>query len=572
MKNMMKRSAESNIFERIMIFFTIFTGILIAVESGFLIRFPLWLHYSGFGISILFICAGLYEFFYHLFVTKEKADFLKRNWWNFFFFFIIFLTFRNFEVSRFLALVREVFFMLFLFSKRRAFQDFFAQPFVRNPTRLLALSFITIILLGTILLTFPVSSENHQATNIIDALFTATSATCVTGLIVKDTPQHWSTFGEIIILLLIQIGGLGIMTFSISIALVFGMKLGLREKKTMGEILEFPSVGDVGKIIRFIIKFTFIAELIGLTILFFRWLPYFGSAKKALYYSIFHSVSAFCNAGFSLFSTSLKDFVGDPIVNIVMMLLIIVGGVGFVVIFDLFRKGSFIKEWRLSSPKLTVHTKLVIIMSVILIFAGFILFFIFEFDNTLIHQGIGGKLLASLFQSITPRTAGFNTVDISRLKDVTLFIIIFLMFIGASPGSTGGGIKTSTFSVLVLAVVNMIRGRENIEIFNATIRKNVVYKAITIVFVSAFIVSLGTGLLLITQKDSLINLLFESTSAFGTVGLSTGVTFRLTGIGKVIVLIIIYIGRIGPLTLAYAVGRKAKKLKREYPKARVMVG
>lgn len=572
MKNNMTESNLRQIFERIMIWFTIAMVILIAIESGFLIHFPRWLHYSSYSFSLLFIFVSIFEFIFFLYTSKSKGEFIKRNWWNFIFFFLIIITLKNFEISRFLAVIREIFFLLFLFSKRQSFQEFFAQPFVKNPTRLLAVSFITIILLGAILLTFPVSSESHQRTGIIDALFTATSATCVTGLIVKDTPKHWSTFGEIIILLLIQAGGLGIMTFSISIALVFGAKLGLREKKAMGEILEFPSVGDVGKIIKFIVKFTFLAEFIGLFFLFLRWLPFFGNVKKAFYFSLFHSVSAFCNAGFSLFSTSLKGFVSDPIINTVMMFLIIIGGIGFVVVFDLSRKGSFIKEWRLSSPKITVHTKLVIIMSAILIFSGFILFFIFEFDNVLIHQGITGKLAASLFQSITARTAGFNTVDIASLKNVTLFIIIILMFIGASPGSTGGGIKTSTFAVLIIAVINMIRGRDKSEIFRTTIHNKIVYKAVTIVVVSAFIISLGTAFLLITQKDNLMNLLFEATSAFGTVGLTTGITFQLTGIGKVIVLILIYIGRIGPLTLAYAVGRYSKRLKREFPTARVMVG
>ncbi len=572
MKRGMNTVRRPMLFERIMVFFTIGIALFIAAESGFLIVLPGWLHITGNVLSGVFIIAGLFEFFFYLFNAQVKGEYFRRNCWNLIFFVIIFLTLRNFEASRFIALVREVFFLLLLFSKRKFFRDFFSQPFVSNPTRLLAVSFLTIILVGTVLLMLPVSSEVQQRTGFVDALFTATSATCVTGLIVKDTPQHWSTFGEIVILLLIQAGGIGIMTFSISIALVFGTKLGLREKKTMGEILELPSVGEVGRIVKSIVKFTFAAEGVGLLLLFMRWLPHFQNAKQAFYFSCFHSVSAFCNAGFSLFSNSLRDFVADPIINIVLMLLIIIGGIGFVVVFDLFERGKFIREWRLKSPKLTVHTKLVVIMSIILIFVGFILFFIFEFDNVLIHQGIGGKLWASIFQSVTPRTAGFNTVDTSALKDVTLFITIILMFIGASPGSTGGGIKTTTFAVLILAVVNMVRGRENLEIFHSTIPKRIVYKAVTIVVVSAFIIATGTALLLVTEKQSLIKLLFEATSAFGTVGLSTGVTFKLTGVGKIVVTILIYIGRIGPLALAYAVGRYSKKFKRQFPKARVMVG
>jgi len=569
----MKDNGKNFLVERIMIVFTIIIAIIILIESGFLIHFPGWLHFSGSLISVVFILAGVFETIFYLFINQaNKRLFLKRNWWNIIFFFLIFATINHLEISRFLAFIREFLFLFFHFSKRKYFRDFFAQPFVDNPMRLLALSFLTMIFIGTIFLTLPVSSEMHQRTGFVDALFTATSATCVTGLIVKDTPKYFSTFGEIIILLLIQAGGLGIMTFSISIALVFGAKLGLREKRTMGEILEFPSVGEVGKIVRFILQFTFISEFIGMFLLFLRWLPFLGNIKKALYFSAFHSVSAFCNAGFSLFSNSLKNFVSDPIINLVMMFLIVIGGVGFVVIAGLFRKEHFIREWKLNSPKLTVHTKLVIIMTAILIFLGFILFFSFEFDNVLIHESIGGKILASLFQSITPRTAGFNTVEISKLKNVTLFLLIFLMFVGASPGSTGGGIKTTTFAILILAVINMIKGKEELEIFNRTIPKKIVYKAITIVVVSAFIVSFGTGFLLVTQHDSFIHLLFEATSAFGTVGLSTGVTFHLNTIGKLIIIFLIYIGRIGPLTLAFAVGRYSHRLKREYPKARIMVG
>ncbi len=572
----MDKEVNTDLFIRkaqaIMIWFTVAMAVLIVVESGFFVRFPNWLHYSGFAIGLLFIAAGFLEFLFHFFVSVEKKRFMKRNWWNLIFFILILLSLRNVEIARFLALVREVFFLLALFSKKRIFRDFFAQPFLKNPTRLLAVSFLTIILIGTILLTFPVSSQNHEHTSVVDALFTATSATCVTGLIVKDTPKYWSIFGQIVILILIQTGGLGIMTFSISIALIFGVRLGLREKRTMGEILEIPSVGEVGKIIKFVFKFTFITELIGLLFLFLRWLPFLGNAKQALYFSLFHSISAFCNAGFSLFSNSLRGFVSDPIINIVMMLLIIFGGIGFVVVAGLFSRENFTRGWRLRLSHLTVHTKLVIIMSLILILVGFLLFFIFEFDNVLIHQGIGGKICASFFQSITPRTAGFNTVDTSKLKDVTLLLLIFLMFVGASPGSTGGGIKTSTFAILILAVINMIRGKEDIEIFKRRIPKEIVYKAITIVVVSAFIVAFGTAFLLITQKDTLIRLLFEVVSAFGTVGLSTGVTFTLNGIGKIIIIVLIYIGRIGPLTLAYAVGRYSRKLKIQYPKARIMVG
>ncbi|TET16599.1 MAG: hypothetical protein E3J78_08655, partial [Candidatus Cloacimonadota bacterium] len=374
MKNSMNSMISFNLFEKVMGAFTIAMILLVTVESGFLVQFPGWLHLLGIIVSMIFIVAGVFEFLYHLFASSSKRDYLKSGWWNFIFFFFIFLTLKNIEASRFLGLIREIFFLLMLFSKRQFFRDFFAQPYLRNPTRLLSMSFLTIILLGSILLTFPVSSEIHQRTGIVDAVFTATSATCVTGLIVKDTSNHWSTFGEIIILLLIQAGGLGIMTFSISIALVFGARLGLREKKTMGEILELSSVGDVGRIIKFILRFTFIAEGIGVILLFIRWLPYFGNAKKAFYHSVFHSISAFCNAGFSLFSTSLKGFISDPVINIVMMLLIVVGGIGFVVIFDLFRKGNFIREGRFRAPKLTVHTKLVIIVSMMLIFARFIFF------------------------------------------------------------------------------------------------------------------------------------------------------------------------------------------------------
>ncbi len=457
------------------------------------------------------------------------------------------------------------------FTRSRRFAGTLEQLRIQ-PVRLLALSFVVLIVIGTLLLTFPAATSDGSTTNFIDALFTATSATCVTGLIVKDTPVYWSRFGQLVILALLQFGGLGIMTFSASLAVMFGRKLGLGQRKTMSTMIGESRGIDIARALRYILTFTLLAEAVGALFLFLRWLPDHQSAGEALYYAVFHAVSAFCNAGFSVFSNSLAGYRGDVAVNIVVIGLVVTGGLGFVVVRELLNRDTLRHGPLYSLRRLSVHGRLVIWTSGILIVGATIFFFFAEYDNALAGMPTGGKLLASLFQAVTPRTAGFNTAPIGVLHPVTLFLWAVLMFVGASPGGTGGGIKTSTVAILFLAARDRIRGREEVEIGRRVVPKDIVYRASAIAAVSAGIIALFFAILLVTERAPFQVIFFETLSAFGTVGLTTGLTPQLSATGKAAVIILMYIGRLGPLTLALAMRARQSRLPINYPEARVIVG
>lgn len=439
-----------------------------------------------------------------------------------------------------------------------------------KPAQSLALSFLGVILLGTVLLRLPLASAAGKTTSLIDALFTATSATCVTGLVVVDTPTHFSTFGQVVILLLIQAGGLGIMTLSTSLALIFGRRMGLRNKLAMQDVLDQVDVEGMKKLILYILKMTLVIELIGALLLFVRWSGSLGGLRAA-YLAIFHSVSAFCNAGFSLFSNSFVNYRYDLILNLIITFLIILGGIGFTVVADI--QHTWLKRGKGSKrTSLTAHTKLVLIVSALLLLGGTLAVFFGEYHNSLQGLPWGKRLLSSYFQSVTARTAGFNTLGIGRLTNVTLFMIVVLMFIGASPGSTGGGIKTSTLGILVLFVRAMFRGQEKVELLNRTAPQDIVRKSVCVILLAATLIFLVMIPLLVIEKASFIRVLFEAVSAFGTVGLSTGITSQLSLTGKLAIALLIFAGRIGPLTVAFAVGRRKRPPGISYPEARVMVG
>ncbi|MGQ9707508.1 MAG: TrkH family potassium uptake protein [bacterium] len=442
----------------------------------------------------------------------------------------------------------------------------------QRPLRMLAFSFLLLICLGTLLLTFPAATADGRGASLITAIFTATSATCVTGLIVQDTPSYFSFFGQLVILCLIQLGGLGIMTFYTSLVVVLGQRLGLTERRTMAELIEESRQVDIARLIRYCILFTLLAEGLGVGILFLRWLFVFRSPIQTLYFAIFHSISAFCNAGFSLFSESFIRFQSDIITNFCIMGLIVIGGLGFPVVNELINRRTLSQSLRTTLRSLTVHARIVLWTTVILIISGTIIFFFVEYDNTLSSLPLVNKLLASLFQSITARTAGFNTVSTAALKPVTLFLWVILMFIGASPGGTGGGIKTSTVAVLFSAVRSRLRGEEEITIANRYILKEIVYRAIAITALGFTIVAIGFAFLLATQDQRFESLLFEAVSAFGTVGLSTGITRNLHLLGKLVIIFLMFIGRIGPLTLTLAMTASHKRSTITYPHARVIVG
>jgi len=440
-------------------------------------------------------------------------------------------------------------------------------PFARlelTPAQTIIAGFAAIILAGALVLSLPIAAEDGQRTPFLTALFTATSAVCVTGLVVVDTATHWSTFGELVILLLIQLGGLGYMTVATLMAMAIGRRIGLRERLVLQEAHNLYTMGGVVRFTRTVVLVTLAIEAAGALLLAVRWWPELGFGRGA-YYGIFHSVSAFNNAGFDLWGEfrSLTPFVGDLSVNLTIAVLIILGGLGFTVLTDLWRPKRF-----------TLHAKVVLATTTTLILLGTVLVFLLEYRNPETLGRLPGwqKVLASFFQSVTPRTAGFNTLETSRLLDPTLMLLIALMFIGASPGGTGGGIKTTTFVAPLAVILAMLRGRQEPELFWRRLPAVVVYKAVTIALVGlAFVVTMAT-LLSFTERVELIEALFEVTSAFGTVGLSTGITPALSTIGRVIVMITVFTGRVGLLTMAFALTRRQQMVSYRYPEERILIG
>lgn len=439
-----------------------------------------------------------------------------------------------------------------------------------SPPANVAITFLIIIAIGTALLLLPVATVPGESTKVLDALFTATSATCVTGLIVFDTGRHFSFFGQIVILILIQIGGLGLMTFASFFALLSG-DFGVRNRMILRDVVKYDNLSRIGYLLLSIITLTFIFEVVGATLLYFQFLPLMKNKLLALYSAIFHSVSAFCNAGFSIYSNSFMEYRGNLGINLTMSLLIIFGGLGFVVIVN-FLRVILSRIRKQKREHLSLHSKMVLLTTAVLIGLGTILLYIGEKDAVLGNLPIKEKILASYFQSITARTAGFNTVRISSLTTFSSFFLIVLMFIGASPGSTGGGIKTSTFATLVFTIKSMVQGKDQVEAFKRTIPRVTVYQALSVVTLALGWIGLSTLFLTFTEKARFIDILFEIFSAFGTVGLSRGLTPNLTKWGKIIIIITMIMGRIGPLTLAMAIaGRRAVRLY-EYPEERIIIG
>ena len=451
----------------------------------------------------------------------------------------------------------------------------------------MVLSFAATIAVGTVLLSLPVASAMGERVAPVDALFTATSATCVTGLIVLDTGRDFSLFGQVVILILLQLGGLGIMTFSVSLLLAVGGSISKSREVVMRDMLDQESIGDVMVLIRFILVVTFVLEAAGAVALFFCLgaHPDHGYTAGTFYEAVFHSVSAFCNAGFSVYNDSLETFAGRPSVNGVMSALIVIGGLGFPVLRDLLLT---VRGRRLRAglpPRLRTQTKVVLATSAVLLVAGAAVFYVADAGHTLRGPSVGDRLLASWFQSVTARTAGFNTVPIGRVGQGALVLLMALMFIGASPGSTGGGVKTTTAAVLWQAMVSAFRGRREVEVFQRTVPRAIVRRAVALVVLSVLVIVLATIALMTwgeapaaagnpegLKPAGFEDYLFEAFSAFGTVGLSTGATRQLTQAGKLIVTALMFVGRLGPLTLALSLLGEARRADYAFPEERLMVG
>lgn len=437
-----------------------------------------------------------------------------------------------------------------------------------NPTFVFLMSFLLTILGGTILLLLPASTVPGEKTSLLGSIFTSTSATCVTGLVIYDTGTHFTVFGQMVILSLIQIGGLGIMTISTAFAILLGQRMNLQSEQIMQNVTGESHRINMKNLIKNIILTTLVFELIGSLFLYKTFSHVFVSSNKALYYSVFHSVSAFCNAGFALMPDSFSGFYSSWNINLVISFLIIFGGLGFSVFVDLQR--NLIKKFK--PQRFSLHTKIVLSTTTILIIVGTILYFISEYSNLMQGFSFKNRFLASFFQSVTTRTAGFNTIDMAHLGKASIFISLFLMFIGASPGSTGGGIKTTTLAVIALSIKSLFRGNKDVSAFKRKINDENIRKVMALIALSMIFLGVMIFVLLLIEPFSFQKILFEAISAFGTVGLSMGITAKLSSLGKICIIILMYLGRVGPLTLIVALSERSKPADFTYIEDKISIG
>ena len=431
--------------------------------------------------------------------------------------------------------------------------------------QIILLGFAGVILLGALLLMMPISSAERVVTPFNEALFTSTSAVCVTGLVVKDTGSYWSAFGQAVIITLIQIGGLGVVTIAASFSMLAGRRISLMQRSTMQDAISAPKVGGIVKLTKFIITGTFIIEAVGAVSMMPVFCKNFGA--KGIWMSVFHSVSAFCNAGFDILGTesnqfcSLTSYTSNPVINITVMLLIVIGGIGFLTWDDIYNNKFKIKRYRMQS-------KIILVTSLILILLPAIYFFFFDYSD----YSIGNRLLASLFQSVTTRTAGFNTTDLTKLTRPSQAIMIFLMLVGGSPGSTAGGLKTTTMAVLILNAFACFKRKENVCAFGRRIDDSVIKSAATIVMMYITLFFIGGVAICTIEKLPLVASLFETASAIGTVGLTLGLTPKLSLASQVILIVLMYLGRVGGLTLIYATLSGKKQINAKLPLDKITVG
>ncbi len=433
-----------------------------------------------------------------------------------------------------------------------------------NPPMVLSLGFAILITIGGLLLSLPFFTKSGQATPLVDSLFVAASASCVTGLTPVNTLEHWNTYGHILIIILIQIGGLGVMSLASIIPLILGKKIGMKSRQILKEQLNVESLEGMIVLFKYVLAFTFGTEILGAILLSIKFIPLYG-AGTGIWYAIFHSISAFCNAGFDILGDSIFPFRDDLLINLTLSALVIVGGLGFVVTSELFRRRSF--------KKLSTHSKLVIMVTGILLIFGTVMFLFLENeDGVLQYESLKGSILESFFQSVVARTAGFYSVDLSQIKDSTALMLMGLMFVGGSPGSTAGGIKTTTLGVLFLSTHAVVRGESEPVVFGRHISTETVRKALAIFLVSIFIILSVSFMLTITESAPLVDILYETVSALATVGASKGMTPHLTDAGKNLITLCMYLGRIGPMTMAFAFGMKAKKSLIRYPESFISIG
>jgi trk system potassium uptake protein len=570
---------------------------VIATVTGLIIiiRFFGFTHGEETSLALTNYLQRVLDFFFLRFVLRVFFDFnpgkfLKRNFWESIIMILILsesVVYFCFGETYWLSVAHHLgmtvngyfFFAQLLFwiivLRESGRVSFNIGDFRISPAAILALSFLGLIAIGTVLLKMP--EMTVAPVSWTDALFTSTSACCVTGLIVKDTATFFTFKGQFIIMLLFQMGGLNMLTIATFIGSFYRKSGSLHAMSLIRNLMDTGETGSLRSILRKVIYYSLTFELAGAFLLFFLWGDHCGfqNTGQQMFFSLFHAISAFNNAGFSLFSNGLFDSAvrfqyGS---HIVVMILIVLGGLGFIVLQDLFspesrRKRNY-NHWR----KLMVNTRLVLFVSGIFILSGAIMFFVFEYHYSLKDQSLAGKIVTSFFQSVTTRTAGFNSVDMSMVTLPTLLVFMLFMFVGASPGSTGGGIKTTTFAIAIQAAWANIRGKEHVEVFRRNIRWNSVNKAYAIIALELSFIFLFTILLAAADPQfSLREILFEQISAMGTVGLSLGITNNLSLAGKLILVISMFVGRIGPLTMGIIFSKRVVSKKYRYPNTRLMVG
>ena len=446
-------------------------------------------------------------------------------------------------------------FRLFKTKRRKSMSSF----------QIILLSFFVLIMLGTFLLMLPISSRGHGFTPFADALFTATSATCVTGLIVKDTATYWSFFGQAVIITLIQIGGMGVITIGMTVMRASGMKIGLWHRSTMQESVSAPTVGGMVRYSGFIIKTTVLIELIGAALLFPVFCRDFG-VLKGLWYSFFHSISAFCNAGFDLMGvrepfSSLTSYGSNIYVNCIIMLLIIAGGIGFLVWGDL-------KTHKFHFKRYSLQTKIVLITSLLLIVLPAVYFFFHEYQD----MNLSDRIISSFFQSVTTRTAGFNSQDLTKMSESGIAVMVILMMIGGSPGSTAGGMKTATFAVLFLSAIAVFSRKRDVQSFKRRISDDTVRNAGVILFMYLALTFISGVVISRTEQLPLLTCLFETGSGIGTVGLTLGITTKLKLLSKIILMVLMFFGRVGGLTMIYAALPSSGNKNSRLPLEKISIG
>ena len=565
------------------------TVLLLGVFSLFLVDF-----YESFFlkdlvinlIDFLIVSLSLYEFASNIKQAEYKIIYLKRNFISltFLFVFLIFFILNKSllffgESNAFtgytgIIIFRNIFIFMKIFSRFQKL-SIFLQNIITHPSQTIVLSFLMVIIAGSLLLSMPFSSSDGTSISFINSLFTSTSAVCVTGLVVMDTAADFSIWGKIIILLLIQIGGLGIMILSFSALFMLRKGASIENKLILSYMIDEEEISNVTGAVKKITGVTLLIEFIGACILFIFFSQNRMLITDRIFYSIFHSVSAFCNAGFALFSDSLLSFNSNPGIILTISLLIILGGLSFSVIFDIYGKikQKVFKKQNNKTGKMKINSRIVLQFSIILLLSGTFIIYYFEHSHTMKELTIAQQYLNAFFQSVSLRTAGFNSIDFGTLSSTTILIMIVFMFIGGATGSTAGGIKINNLAVIISYIRSFAKNRKEITVQDYQISIESVIKALTVVIIGIFFVASGVILLSITENFDIIDIFFETVSAFGTVGLSTGITPSLSFSGKIIIIMLMFFGRLGTLTIVTSLSRsRSKTINFSYPEADISIG